>query len=146
MGVSIYLGNGDGTFDLDTVYPGTQNGSVAIGDFNGDDVPDVLGVPGMLLLGTGDGGFDTYNVSSGSYFTGVADLDGDGLDDYAYPRQLSGDVKVMLSNGDGSFAQAALPLVGDTSPSCWVMATARSLPNSGIPSAPSFNRAHLNTA
>ena len=42
-GVSILLGNGDGTFQPGSFYPGgTWSTYVAVGDFNGDRKPDIV--------------------------------------------------------------------------------------------------------
>jgi hypothetical protein len=119
-GVSVLMGNGDGTFGPETDYvPGPYNElySVSVGDFNGDHVPDLLGMGvsypgGFAFLGNGDGTFEAFEVLGQEYFAGVADFDGDGLDDYAYPRGAD-DIGVHLSNGDGTFSYAGSFPVGD---------------------------------
>jgi hypothetical protein len=117
-GISVLLGNGDGTFGPETDYvPGSflQLSSVSVGDFNGDGMPDLLGMgtDGLLLLGQGNGTFTAFDVPGYIYFAGVADFDGDDLDDYAYPRGNIDTVEVQLSNGDGSFDLADSFSVGD---------------------------------
>jgi hypothetical protein len=60
--VSIFLGNGDGTFKPESVFPaGFISGSVAVGDFNGDRKLDVIDVDSsddyfltMMNTGTAD--------------------------------------------------------------------------------------------
>src|SRR5438094_7078867 len=60
-GVSVLLGNGDGTFQAALTFPaGSAPVSVAVGDFNGDGKPDlaVAGADaGSVLVGMGDGTF-----------------------------------------------------------------------------------------
>ena len=61
-GVSVLLGNGDGTFEQPVDYSTTESFSVAAGDFNGDGKVD-LAVSGLntvsVLLGNGDGTFQS---------------------------------------------------------------------------------------
>jgi hypothetical protein len=117
-GISVLLGNGDGTFGPETDYaPGSflQLWSVAVGDFNGDGVPDLLGMgtDGWALLGQGNGTFTGFNVPGNINFAGVADFDGDDRDDYAFPWGNLDTVEVRLSNGDGTFSLAVSLSVGD---------------------------------
>lgn len=46
-GLSVYTGNGDGTFQAPVLYATTSAEAVAIGDFNGDGVVDVAAVNGL---------------------------------------------------------------------------------------------------
>jgi hypothetical protein len=61
--VSVFLGNGDGTFGTATNYPsGGENTYVAIGDFNNDKKPDLvvtdtLNNDALVLLNTGVASF-----------------------------------------------------------------------------------------
>jgi hypothetical protein len=72
--VSILLGNGDGTFSTTNNFPTGEESLptfVAVGDFNDDDVLDLVTVYDSLgqtnsnsitiLLGNGDGTFNTAN-------------------------------------------------------------------------------------
>jgi hypothetical protein len=102
--VSVYLGNGDGTFQTGVSYPaGTY--ALAVGDFNGDGWMD-LATDAGVLLGNGDGTFQPaisyppfYAYYGGSI--AVADFNGDGKADIV----TSGvGPAVLLGNGDGTFA------------------------------------------
>jgi len=120
--VSIFLGNGDGTFSAPTQYPvGTMEDSppfhnVLVGDFNQDGIPDLAvstdaGV--SILLGKGDGTFQPYSaILPGASLITIGDFNGDGKPDLAL-GEYSSMVTVALSNGDGTFQQAAsFPLAG----------------------------------
>jgi hypothetical protein len=116
-GVSALLGNGDGTFQNPRRYDtgcGTVI-SVAVGDFNGDGIPDLVetvygdfGSCVSVLLGYGDGNFyqiwHVYPfVQPGSVVVG--DFNADGALDLAWANANSA-VSVLLGNGDGSFQAA----------------------------------------
>ena len=75
--VSVLLGNGDGTFQAPVNYPTGPiidtglPGAMAVGDVNGDGMPDlVLAFGGgvLVLLGNGDGTFQTTPIS---YLAGI---------------------------------------------------------------------------
>jgi hypothetical protein len=112
--VRVFLGNGDGTFQAAQVYANgvLQPSSLAVGDFNGDGVPDlaVANQDGSvnLLLGNGDGTFQdaqTYLAGLGALAIALGDFNRDGFLDLAVANQMG--VSVLLGNGDGTF-QAAL--------------------------------------
>lgn len=91
--------------------------SVAIGDFNGDGIPDLaLVFSGGILLGNGDGTFTTQYLPLGENLPSVgvayaaADVNGDGKLDLV---MVSSDivsngvyVTALLGNGDGTFVAA----------------------------------------
>src|ERR1039458_4015157 len=127
-GVSVLLGNGDGTFAAAVNYPiGTIGNAVAVADFNGDGKAD-LAVSNTyygldVMLGNGDGTFgppvNLYTASTSVFGVVVADFNGDGKADLAAFDLNS--VSVLLGNGDGTFnaavnypaGQAAFAVVGD---------------------------------
>src|SRR5216684_1815090 len=96
---------------------------VAVGDFNGDGVPDlVVANEGSnnvsVLLGNGQGAFQAaQNFAAGTNPQSVAvgDFNGDGKLDLAVANEGSGDVSVLLGNGDGTF-QTAVAIATGTNP------------------------------
>ena len=127
-GVSILLGNGDGTFQsAKTFNAGNMPESIAIGDFNRDLAPDIIAVSETgnvlnLLFGNGDGTFqppftvaldvDPYYIVAADFnndhkpdlvlFGLGRDLDGDGI------RDSAGGIEALLGNGDGSYQLGTL--------------------------------------
>jgi len=113
--VSIFLGNGDGTFQPYTNYPvALQADGIAVGDFNRDGKLDLAATnftnPGpstvSILLGNGDGTFQPhvdYPVGSQPNAVASADFDGDGKVDLAVVNYDSSSVSILLGNGDGTF-------------------------------------------
>ena len=111
--VEIFLGNGDGTFRYkSTLNIGSPAFSLAVGDFNGDDVPD-LAVASQenstitICFGNGDGTFTAsasapVSISSGyPYVIWVADFNGDGNADMVVPPS-----QLFLGDGNGGFSLA----------------------------------------
>jgi hypothetical protein len=111
--LSIFLGNGDGTFRSPTAYKSLLDvpSSIAVGDVNGDGRLDLVVAghgqsyrPGgtSVLLGNGDGTFETvvsypgYSVNS----VALADLNGDGKLDIVtcYSDDLTGERAVVWLN------------------------------------------------
>lgn len=107
--VSVFLGNGDGTFKPRASYPvGSEPTSVAVGDFNKDGKLDLIvavfdvgeGDAVSLLLGNGDGTFQPpveYMAGTGPDFVLAADLNHDGLLDVVAANSNSNDVSVLLN-------------------------------------------------
>jgi Bacterial Ig-like domain (group 3)/FG-GAP-like repeat len=128
--VSIYLGNGDGTFTPAAPLPVGQEGNgltnvMVTGDFNGDGHLDlaVLEQPAVadgpcpiaIFLGNGDGTFTAAPSLSAAYLSyaiAVGDFNGDGKLDLVTAnigsvlgsQSTPGFVQVFLGNGDGTFA------------------------------------------
>jgi hypothetical protein len=120
--VSVLLGNGDGTFQAARNFAaGNRPWSVAVGDFNGDGIPDLAVANSYsnnvsVLLGNGDGTFQAArNFAAGSFPLSVAvgDLNGDGTLDLAVANSGGNNVSVLLGNGDGTFQAARNYAVGN---------------------------------
>jgi FG-GAP-like repeat len=131
--VAVLLGNGDGTLQTAKAFDsgGWFTVSAAVGDLNGDGIPDVVvtsycnsGCSSSqsvvrVLLGRGDGTLRP----AGDYLTGgwpwssgegstlpimIADLNGDGRPDLVVVNQTvksyaDGVLGVLIGNGDGTF-------------------------------------------
>ena len=116
--VSVFLGNGDGTFGPRTTYTLPYGAlAVAAADVNSDTFPDlVVGTIAsyMLMLGNGDGSFApaTLLESIGIPFVTFADLNADGRPDIVASTASS--VRIHLGNGDGTF----LPAIAIAFPDC----------------------------
>jgi hypothetical protein len=118
--VSIYLGNGDGTFQTPLTYAvGNTPYSLVVADFNGDGKPD-LAVANFasgtvsILLGNGDGTLrpqTTYAVGTNPIWIAAADFNGDGKMDLTTANGGSGSISILLGKGDGTFLpQTAIPM------------------------------------
>ncbi len=120
-GTSILLGNGDGTFRAPVSYPaGSNPDTTSVGDFNGDNRPDIVtasggGFSGFQLhtfLGRGDGTFtarQSLRTDFGPSDIAIADFSGDGKNDLAVAH-CCGDtlMSYLVGNGDGTFQSEVL--------------------------------------
>jgi type II secretory pathway component GspD/PulD (secretin) len=110
--VSVFLGNGDGTFGTGTTFM-TGNGptSVATGNFNADANLDVVTTNATddtvsILLGNGDGTLaakQDFPVGKSPVSVAVADFNADGKADLVVANQADNTISVLLGNGDGTF-------------------------------------------
>jgi hypothetical protein len=112
--VSIFLGNGDGTFKAHVDFPtGLYPNSLVTADFNGDGKPDLALANGSgtvsVLLGNGDGSFQPhvdYAAGPAADSLTAGDFNGDGKLDLVVVNNnsnQSGTISVLLGNGDGTF-------------------------------------------
>jgi hypothetical protein len=115
--VSVLLGNADGSFQpARTFAAGAGPAFVAVGDFNGDGIPDLVVADSTsdgvgVLLGNGDGSFQaplyfSTGIESQPCSVTVGDFNGDGIPDLVVADRNSGTASVLLGNGDGSFQRA----------------------------------------
>ena len=119
--VSIFFGNGDGTFQAATSFDaGVSPAALSKGDFNNDGKPDLaVFQPGdtntlasgamSVLLGKGDGSFQSPKITMLTVATdmAVADFDLDHKSDVAVADYDSNSgntrILVLIGKGDGTF-------------------------------------------
>jgi FG-GAP-like repeat len=118
--ISILLGKGDGSFHPARTFSVFSCTGLAVGDFNGDGIPDLAfveyegsGTGGLgIYLGNGDGTFRSgasYVLGRGPVWLTTADFNGDGHLDVAVANSGSdthgtdGSVMVLFGRGDGTF-------------------------------------------
>jgi hypothetical protein len=125
--VAVSLGNGDGTFQpTQTLASGSPPGiyfGIAVADFNGDKIPDIVSSafvttgPGILTFyaGRGDGTFQApVNISlPASFATSLtnADFNGDQKQDLVIGYNTS--AEVAFGVGNGSFPDV-IPIYNST--------------------------------
>jgi hypothetical protein len=114
--VSVLLNRGDGSFGAPVDYAaGGQIGvasTVAIGDLNGDEHPDLATSNDQLntvsvFANKGDGSFEAkrdYATGASPYAVAIGDLDGDGKRDLVTANFDANTISVLINSGDGRFA------------------------------------------
>src|ERR1700761_5235080 len=124
--VNIYLGNGDGTFQTAknfTVANATSASRLlAMGDFNGDGVEDLVATNSGLnnvavIIGNGDGTFNApsyYSAPNTPWNVVVGDVNKDGILDLAVAADNSSVAYILQGNGDGTFKAPISVTIGST--------------------------------
>jgi hypothetical protein len=131
--ISVFVNNGDGTFQTPSnrnYQVGSAPEAIAVGDFNGDGLLDIVTANNgsstvSVLLGTGA---DTFQAAT-SYATGnlpdsvaVGDFNRDGKLDLATANSNSNNVTVLLGNGNGTFQPAVGYPIGAGQTPSWIAA------------------------
>ena len=131
--IQTVINQGDGTFALGPLAAGNYfgQGPNAMGDFNGDGIPDLLYMRGNIKsplplkfgidFGKGDGNF-TPGPSFGSFgpanttlplnSAALGDFNRDGTLDVAAVGNTRTGVMIYLNNGDGTFRPNGYAIVG----------------------------------
>lgn len=111
--VSVFLGNGDGTFQAQpAIHVDGNPQDIAIADVNNDYVPDlaVAAGPVAILRGNGDGTFQSpqpFNAASDGIKIATGDLNNDGHVDLVTNSLVligSDSLVVLLNDGSGNFS------------------------------------------
>lgn len=110
--VSIWMGNGDGTFRQPADYrTGKRPLGVSFADFNNDRTSDLLVINGerdsfTTFLGNGKGTFlpgHDSGADAGPNFGLARDFNGDNRTDVAIVNLQSNDLSILFGRGDGTF-------------------------------------------
>jgi len=121
--VSVFLGNGDGTFAAATDFAvGAAPVAIAVADFNRDAHADLAVVnfasnSVSILMGNGDGTFQPaadFPVGTTPRAIFAGDLDGDNFPDLAVANEGSNNVSILRGAGDGTFATIGEIPVGES--------------------------------
>jgi hypothetical protein len=116
--VSLFWGNGDGTFSEENYYRTTFGANdVEVGDFNGDSVSDIIVAGSHIQVLSGSVIGDRVAFSMSSTISAVtsnddtllnsADMNGDGLVDILAAGSFAGEPSsILLNSGQGTFLSA----------------------------------------
>jgi hypothetical protein len=122
--LSVFLGNGDGTFQASITFPAPGPGpsTPTVADLNGDGKLDLVVInyganSVSILLGNGNGTFQpavqTFSTPNDPVVVRVADVNGDGKPDLVEANFTASGVSIFLGNGNGTFQAPVNIAVGN---------------------------------
>lgn len=110
--ISVFLGNGDGTFQTEKLSPTNANArpseTTAIAHFNGDGFLDFISIKsGGVVVHLGDGtglfGAEIFSSLPGTFPFTVNDFNNDGKQDVVGSLGSDGDIIIAKGVGNGTF-------------------------------------------
>jgi hypothetical protein len=155
-GISVLIGNGDGTFGLASNQATFNHGLAAVeGDVNGDGIPDVVQLdsyhnysttPAFFESDLGQYGAGSLPPAAGKFYFNTAaasnlpntaaanlattfalgDVNGDGLPDIVAAYGYGNSIGVQVGNGDGTFTAATQHFAVGSRPDAVAVADLRS--------------------
>ncbi len=121
--ISVLIGNGDGSFKPEVVYPLPPHTggvtSLVVTDLNGDKKLDIAAASYSVnvFINNGDGTFQlTQTYPSTATLLKAADLNHDGKMDLLLLEPVPGQVEALIGNGDGTFSGGGLLFASGGSP------------------------------
>lgn len=113
--IAVFLNDGTGWFAPTKIAVGNQPSAIAVGNFNGDNDPDIavanFGSNNVsILLGGAGGSFGApvnFTVGNGPRVLGLSDFNGDTKVDIVVGNETGRSLSVLLGDGAGAFSNAS---------------------------------------